>query len=234
MAGRRAVGSGIEWRVRGVNGPVDGDCMGNVGDAGSEGGGELRSPGLCCAGGAVAGRAVAGRAVAAGAVNGELLGESRDVVRRGRITCASDFDGGGGCCCAAAIAESGLSGCCCRCCCCCCCSSMFCWGSMRASVRASKLKGLLRSLEGGSGGRGESRSLTDAFGLYFGDGVISGVIVSTFIVGIGGAGLCACIIILASNLIDKKVGILTSRGREDSTELIQARGRGYGYIPARD
>ena len=55
----------------------------------------------------------------------------------------------------------------------------------------SKLNGLL-SVGGGSGDTGDMMSIfASSFGFSLGDGVISGVIVSIFAIGGGGAGLCA-------------------------------------------
>ena len=58
-----------------------------------------------------------------------------------------------------------------------------------AGCIASKLNGLLSSFVGGSGDSGETSCSLSISGFKVGEGVISGVIVSSFMLGIGGAGL---------------------------------------------
>lgn len=114
-----------------------------------------------------------------GAVEGrsEGLGSggSRDVVRMGRSAFAGDIEAGGGAICAVGF---GLIG---RC---------FVGTGGLAAVTASKLNGRLwSSFGGGSGERGDMTCSLGISGFSVGEGVISGVMVSTIMVGAGGAGL---------------------------------------------
>ena len=102
-------------------------------------------------------------------------GASRDVVRVGRLGCAGGM-----------VTEVVLTS-----------AVVFasCESALTAGLAAgtaSKLNGLLWSLGGGSGERGDISCSFGISGFNVGEGVISGVRVSTFILGIGGAGLCAC------------------------------------------
>lgn len=110
----------------------------------------------------------------AGAVDGRETGltsaKSRDVGRMGRYDCAGGKDTEG-----PIIGAVSFAGC----------------SSTLGAEIGSKLNGLLCSLGGGSGDTGDISSSFSISGFSVGEGVISGVSVSTFIVGIGGAGLCA-------------------------------------------
>jgi hypothetical protein len=118
---------------------------------------------------------VSGCEAGVGALKGRSSGlrsdRSSDV---GRMGCAGGTDGDG-----AMIGAVSLAGG----------SSILGGGS--GAERGSKLNGLFWSL----GGRGETGDIScslNIFGIKVGEGVISGVSVSAFIIGIGGAGLRAC------------------------------------------
>jgi hypothetical protein len=65
------------------------------------------------------------------------------------------------------------------------------FGGGRGAETGSKLKGLFWSLGGGSGDTGDMSCSLSISGLRVGEGVISGVSVSTCTVGMGGGGLFA-------------------------------------------
>jgi hypothetical protein len=181
MAGMSVWGRGIGARVRGVNGGGSSDGVGarSIGDV-SVAAAAASSTMIAGAAalvvvvvdGCVAGAATDGAVSVWGLCTGLGSGRSRsaDVGRTGVSDCACGTVVGG------VMIGTAVLGC----------SSAL--GGGTGADMGSKLKGLLCSLGGGSGERGDMAWSFGSAGLRVGEGVISGVRVSTALVGIGGAG----------------------------------------------
>jgi hypothetical protein len=180
MAGMSVWGSGIGARVNGVKGRGSSE-MGDVSvvSAAAEAASTTMIAGAAAlvvvvvvGEGCVAGAAPDGAVSVSGLCCSGLGSErSADVGRTGVSDCACGTVVGG------VMIGTAVLGC----------SSSALGAGMGADI-GSKLNGLLCSLGGGSGERGDMAWSFGSAGLRVGEGVISGVRVSTALVGIGGAG----------------------------------------------
>jgi hypothetical protein len=181
MAGMSVWGRGIGARVRGVKGRGSSDgvtarSIGNVSVAAAAAASSTMIAGavalVVVVKGCVAEAAADGAVSVWGLCSGLGSGRSRsaDVGRTGVSDCACGTVVGG------VMIGTAVLGC----------SSTL--GGGTGADMGSKLNGLLCSLGGGSGERGDMAWSFGSAGLRVGEGVISGVRVSTALVGMGGAG----------------------------------------------